>query len=233
MKKAFSENVISLLIIGILLLQVALSAALLLRINALTDLVSERPSGAMPEMGDVRVEGVLSDDDPDRGPDDAPVTIVAFSDFQCPACATARRTLDQLMDTCGGQVRLVFRDFPLGGHGDALRAAIAAECAHRQGQFWLMHDLLFGHQQALAEEDLLNYARQLRLDEVAFADCLTSEAAEAEVRHDLADGQAYGVNSTPTLFVNGRRVRGAPPSDILRQLIDEELARAGVDGACR
>ena len=233
MRKAISENILSVLVVGILLLQVALSAALLFRVNALTEVVNRWLPGPLPGLGDVRVKDVSADDDPARGDGDAPVTIIEFADFQCPACAESRHILDEVLDACGNQVHLVFRDFPVGEHSSALQAAVAAECADQQGQFWPMHDFLFDHQQALAKKNLIDYAHQLGLDEVAFAECLASEEAETEVRHDLADGQSYGVNGTPTLFINGRRVEGVPPLEILLRLINEELAGAGVNDVCR
>lgn len=173
---------------------------------------------------------VSADDDPSIGPADAPVTIVEFSDYQCPYCKRFRdQTLDQLLSTYEGKIRFVYRDFPLNGiHPAAQQAAEAAECADDQGQFWAMHDLIFQGQNALAKApgatDLFKvYAAKLKLDMEQFSTCLESGMHASEVQRDLEDGIAYGVNDTPTFFINGQLVSGAVPFATLAELIDQEL----------
>ena len=169
---------------------------------------------------------VSVDDDPSLGPENAPVTIVAFSDFQCPYCGRfALDTFDQLMAEYDGQIRFVFRDFPLTQmHPDSLGAHIAAECANEQGKFWEMHDLIFANQTALDTETLQGYAEQLNLDMTAFNSCLEDPAMEDEVMADVTDGGSYGVVGTPYFFVNGILIRGAQPLSAFESLINQELA---------
>ncbi|MCW5890695.1 MAG: thioredoxin domain-containing protein [bacterium] len=153
-----------------------------------------------------------------KGPTDAPVTIVEFSDFQCPACGAAFRDLHALTKA-NPNVRLVFRHYPLDSscnpqmeralHPDACQAAAAAECAGQLGKFWEYHDLLFENQRTLDRDSLFRYARELGLDITAFRTCLDDPATMARVRADVATGEKLGVDSTPTIFVNGRRISGA------------------------
>ncbi len=153
-----------------------------------------------------------------KGPADAPITIVEFSDFQCPACRMASPDLRHLIRS-RSDVRLVFRHFPLDAacndalthslHPDACLAAVASECAGAQGRFWEYHDLLFANQQVLDRDSLFRYARELRLDVATFRRCLDDPATRAIVAADIAAGQRVEVASTPTLFINGRHVQGA------------------------
>jgi protein-disulfide isomerase len=172
------------------------------------------------------VVDVSVDDDPARGPEDAAVTIIEFSDFQCPYCGRFfQQTLPQLMARYGDRVRFVYRDFPLDQiHPNARNAAIAAECADDQGKFWEYHDVLFSNQQALGVADLKRYAEQLGLDTDAFSKCLDSQQYNDEVNADLRDGIQAGVSGTPTFFINGRRVVGAQPLQTFQTLIDQALA---------
>jgi protein-disulfide isomerase len=166
---------------------------------------------------------------PSRGSVDAPITIVEFSDFQCPYCARAIDTIKKVEENYAGKVRLVFRDYPLVQiHPSAARAAEAASCANEQGKFWAMHDVLFQHQDKLGEKDLKQNAADLGLDTAAFDQCLDSGRHGAEWRKDAADAERYGVSSTPAFFINGRLVVGAQPYEAFARVIDEELARAGV-----
>lgn len=170
---------------------------------------------------------VSADDDPAIGPQDAPVLIVEFSDFQCSFCARfATETLGQILDTYGDQVRLVFRDFPLTSiHSQAQKAAEASQCAYEQGKYWEYHDSLFQNQQALDVDSLKGYAQELGLDTGAFNECLDFGKYTSEVQNDLAQGQSYGVTGTPTFFINGRLLRGAKPLSAFEAMIEEELAR--------
>ncbi len=170
-------------------------------------------------------------DNPSRGPADAPVTIVEFSDFQCPFCSRATATLKKLDESFPGKIRIVYRDFPLVQiHPNAARAAEAAACANDQGKFWAMHDVLFEHQDKLGEADLKQSAVALGLDAAAFGQCLESGRHSAEWQKDIAEGQRYGISSTPAFFINGRLVVGAQPYESFARVVEEELARAGQGG---
>ena len=162
---------------------------------------------------------------PAKGPADAPVTIVAFSDFQCPYCARLVPTLEQVMAKYGDKVRLVFRQYPLNFHEHAQKAAEASLCANDQGKFWEYHDLLFANQGKLGVDALKQYAQQLSLNADDFSTCLTSRKHKAAVDRDIEDGRKVAVSGTPTFFVNGRAVVGAQPIESFRAVIDEELAK--------
>jgi len=167
-------------------------------------------------------------DSPAVGPENAPVTVVEFSDFQCPYSARASLTLKGLLQLYPGRVRWVFKHFPLRIHRDAPLAHEAALAAREQGKFWEMHDLLLSNQRRLMREDLMSYARQLGLDMPAFANDLDSRRLRARVLRDTLQGRSLRVDTTPTYFINGKRVIGARPLSGFRQVIERELARATV-----
>jgi protein-disulfide isomerase len=161
-----------------------------------------------------------------RGPKDAPVTIVEFSDFQCPFCKTANATVKQVLDKYPGKVRLVFRDYPLVSiHPQAPKAHEAARCAADQGKFWEYHDLLFERSPRMAPADLKQYAQDLKLDPAKFAQCLDGGKYAAEVDKDVQEGADLGITGTPSFFVNGRQIVGAQPMAAFQKLIDGELAK--------
>jgi protein-disulfide isomerase len=165
---------------------------------------------------------------PAKGPANAPVTIVEFSDFQCPFCSRANATVDQVMKAYGDKVRLVFRDYPLPFHENAQKAAEASHCAEEQGKFWEMYDKLFSNQQALKVEDLKKYAGQLGLDQKKFDECLDSGKMAAAVKKNADDGAEAGVEGTPAFFINGHLISGAQPFEEFKRVIDKELTKAGV-----
>jgi protein-disulfide isomerase len=162
---------------------------------------------------------------PSKGPKDAPVTIVEFSDFQCPFCSRVVPTLKQVQERYGEKVRVVFRDFPLPFHAEAGKAAEAAACAEEQGRFWEMHDALFANQKSLQVSDLKRYAAELGLAPAAFNECLDSGRQQARWQGHREAGTRYGVAGTPAFFVNGRPLSGAQAFDAFAQVIDEELER--------
>jgi protein-disulfide isomerase len=171
---------------------------------------------------------VAAGDGPSQGPADAPVTIVEFSDFQCPFCSRVIPTLERVTEEYGEKVRLVFRQFPLHRiHPDAQKAAEASFCADDQGKFWEMHDAMFADQGGLAVDKLKEKAGALELDEAAFAECLDSDKYADRVDADLQAGTAAGVSGTPALFINGRFLSGAQPFDEIAKVIDDELKRQG------
>jgi len=161
-----------------------------------------------------------------RGPANAPVTIVEFSDFQCPYCKRVLPTLEQVEQKYGDQVRVVYRHYPLSIHPEAQKAAEAANCAGDQGKFWEMHDLLFEEQQKLALEDLKDKATRLGLDTAKFGQCLDSNQHAQTVVTDMNEAIAAGVDGTPAFFVNGRFLSGAVPFEKMAELIDDEIKRA-------
>ena len=165
-------------------------------------------------------------EDPVRGPADAPIEIVEFSDFDCPYCKRATDTLAQLLDQYGSRIRFVYKDYPLPSHPNAFKAAEAGNCANEQGRFWEFHDTLFAKQGALDVASLKTYAADLGMDAAAFASCLDGGRYAQQVERDLEIGRGYGVSSTPTLFINGRAVMGAAPFDVFDEIIREELAAA-------
>lgn len=168
---------------------------------------------------------VHADDDPFMGPENAPVTLIEFSDFQCPYCRRVQSVLKRLMTAYHGQLKLVFRDFPLRQvHPEAQKAAEAAQCANDQGQFWQYHDRLFATTE-LAVDDLKRYAVEMGLDSDRFNDCLDSDTYSQEVQGDIDDARAAGVNATPSFFVNGLPINGAVPFERFVELV--ELALEG------
>jgi protein-disulfide isomerase len=168
---------------------------------------------------------VSADDDPFIGPADAPITIVQFAEFQCPYCGKARESIDRVLANYDGKVKFVFRDFPLGFHDKAIPAAIAANCAEKQGKYWEVHDAFMKDQTALAEADLQRVAKAAKLDLGAWEECRKDPAMEAEIKKDEADGQAVGVTGTPAFFINGVFINGAQPYPKFKAIIDAELKR--------
>jgi protein-disulfide isomerase len=165
-------------------------------------------------------------DGPARGPQDAPVTIIEFSDFQCPYCRRAEGTVKQLMDRYHDRVRFVYRHFPLEFHPRARPAAEAAACANEQGRFWDYHAKLFSDPPALEDADLQRYATELGLDTTAFQQCVSEHKTKDVVSSDLNAGKAAGVSGTPAFFVNGLMITGARPMDSFTKVIDKELQQS-------
>lgn len=166
------------------------------------------------------------DDDPSIGPKDAPITIIEFSDYQCPFCARAEPAVKRVLEFYKGKVNFVYRDFPLSFHQYAQKAAEASECADEQGKFWQYHDILFEKQSEWSSGGVLKlkeYAIGLGLDSKKFNECLDSGKYANEVQKDIEDGQNYGVSGTPAFFINGIEVSGAQPFDVFQKIIDAEL----------
>jgi len=164
---------------------------------------------------------------PTLGPNGAPVTIVEFTDYQCPFCHRAQATIDQVMSTYAGKVQLVHRDFPLEGHPQAFPAARASRCAGEQGKFWDYHRSLMAAPGPMDEADLQSRAASLKLDPGAFATCLASGRFDAAIQESTEAGIKAGVDSTPAYFINGRLIIGARPFEAFKDVIDAELGRSG------
>lgn len=172
----------------------------------------------------------LADNDPFFGPEDAPITIVEFSDFYCTFCTRfATQTLPRLQEAYGDKIKFVYRDMPIIGGQISLQAAVAANCAHDQGKFWDFHNLLFNNNQARDTTAFIGFADELGLDTDTFQACLSDQAKVNEVTLDLLDGQALGISGTPAFYINGRFVSGAQPFETFALLIDTELARLGLE----
>jgi protein-disulfide isomerase len=159
------------------------------------------------------------------GSDRAPITIVEFSDFQCPYCRQSVRILKALRQLYGERIRIVYRDYLGPTHPYALQAAEAARCAGEQGKFWEYHDLLFDRQSSGKGWDFTLLAKELGLQPHAFDSCLHSGRFREQISKDLQDGLKLGITSTPTFFINGRPVVGAQPLANFQALIDRLLAR--------
>ncbi len=171
------------------------------------------------------VQAISTDDDPARGEQNAPVTVVVFTDFQCPACAATHPIVEETLKAYGNRVRLVVRDFPLPQHTQARKAAEAAAASNAQGKFFEYINVLFKNQSALDVPSLKKYAADLGLNTARFNTALDSGEYAAEIEHDVEDGEQYGVDSTPSIFVNGVRLRDLT-AEALRASIDRALARA-------
>ncbi len=159
------------------------------------------------------------------GPKSAPITVVAFADFECPFCARGAESVEGVREKYGDKVRVVFRDYPLPFHENAVSAAIAARCAGRQQKFKAMHDALFAVGPKLSEEKILAAAKTAGLDLGALKTCRADPGVAAAVEADRAAGSAAGVEGTPAFFVNGILISGAQPVDAFAEIIDEELER--------
>lgn len=182
---------------------------------------------------------ISADDDPIIGNPNAPITIIEFSDFQCPFCARFHvQTLPLLLEEYieQGKVKLVFRDFPIQSiHPNALPAAVAAECANEQGQFKAMHDMLFDNQNQWSKQEtdvalsiFSQYATEIQLDQNTFDSCLTSGKYIEEIRNDLEDGRSYDVTGTPGFFIGNDDIgyvelKGAQPFESFKKVIDAQL----------
>ena len=169
----------------------------------------------------VKAEGAFA-----KGPKDAPITIIEFSDFQCPFCRNVVATVKEVMREYPTTVRWAFRDFPIASlHPKAPKAAEAARCAGEQGRFWEYHDVLFDSQAQAAAEDFKRYADQLKLEPKSFASCLDSGRQKVAVQSDVEEGARLGITGTPTFFINGRMLVGAQPLETFRKIIEAELHR--------
>lgn len=162
---------------------------------------------------------------PSRGPANARITIVEFSDFQCPYCRTAAKNVYTLLGMFPKDARLVYKQFPLDEHSQAAIAAEGALAAHAQGKFWEMHDKMFAAPREISRAKLSVWARELGLDLAKFNGELDSGKYKAQVRKDVREGVSAGVQGTPTFFINGRQYRGAMDPAQLKPILEEELKK--------
>ena len=162
---------------------------------------------------------------PARGNDQAPVTIIEFSDYECPFCKRAEPTVKKVLDTYGDKVRLVYRHYPLEFHATARPAAEASACAAAQGKFWEYHDKLFASAD-LSDAQLKSLAGEVGLDQAKFDECFAKKQFKADIDKDMADASSVGVTGTPAFFINGRMISGAQPFEKFKEIIDDELSRS-------
>jgi protein-disulfide isomerase len=171
------------------------------------------------------VQKISADDDPAQGNVGAPVTLVMFSDFQCPVCSATHPIVKDVIQQYGDKVRFVLRDFPLSSlHENAEKAAEAAGAANAQGKFFEYIEVLYSNQKALDNASLKKYATQLGLDRAKFDTELDKGVYAAEIAKDVAEGESYGVHGTPTIFINGMKAYMNTP-EVLKRLIDKALAQ--------
>jgi protein-disulfide isomerase len=160
---------------------------------------------------------------PSKGPADAPVEMIEFSDFQCPFCQRANPTVDQVLSTYGDKIHFVYRHYPLPNHPNARPAAEASACANEQGRFWQYHDQLFANTGRLTDADLKQHATSIGLDAAKFNTCFESHTYAKDVDADVKEADANGVSGTPAFFINGRSIDGAQPFEAFKRIIDEEI----------
>ena len=175
-----------------------------------------------------RIDVQITEADPVKGAKEAPVSIIEYSDFQCPFCSKVVPTLKQIESRYGDKVRIAFRDYPLQFHQNAQKAAEAGSCAQEQGKFWEMHDKMFGNQAELDVDKLKVRAAEIGLNAEAFAQCLDSGKHRQAVQKEMEQATRYGVTGTPAFFINGRPLVGAQPLEAFAQVINEELERKGI-----
>jgi protein-disulfide isomerase len=171
-----------------------------------------------PEMSDVNPKGCKGND--------CQITVVEYSEFQCPFCVRVLPTVKRLMSEYSGKARWIVRDFPLSFHDRARPAAVAAKCAQQQGKYWDMYAALFDNQKDLSDKAFDEAAKKAKLDQDKFKKCVSSPAAvNAMIDANFESGQKYGVTGTPAFFINGRRLSGALPYEKFKEIFDEELAK--------
>lgn len=176
-----------------------------------------------------RVSIELPASTPAVGPENAAITLVEFSDYQCPYCHRAQASVDEVLSRYAGKVRFVHQEYPLAQHPRAFAAALAARCANEQGRFWDFHRSLMTEPGDFDDADLGRRAAQFGMDAGKLQSCVASGRFDGDVNKAFESGAAVGVNSTPTFFVNGRRITGAVPFEAMQEIIDEELARPQSD----
>lgn len=182
----------------------------------------------IPELPRYRMDTANS---PSRGPADAAITLITFTDYQCTYCKRANTTIEALRLRYPEQIRVISQDFPLPQHPQALLAAEAAFCAREQNRFWHYHDRLFANPEDLSREALVGHATDLKLDMAAFESCLDGSRAKDAVEASVTMAERYGVSGTPAIFLNGIKLIGVLPLPVLQALIEHELAQAASDEA--
>lgn len=176
-----------------------------------------------------RVEVSIPDGTPTRGPNDAPLVMVEYTDYQCPFCNRVQPTINALMERYEGKVLHVFKNLPLPNHPQAQLAGEASLCAHDQGEFWAFHDWLFENQRTMNRESMVTAAGELGIDGEAFVACIDSGVHRARVLADMNEARSFGITGTPGFLVNGRVISGAQPLSEFEAVFNEELERKGIE----
>jgi protein-disulfide isomerase len=189
----------------------------------------QRPRGPDP----AKVYAFPVEDAPVKGPNDAWVTVVEVSDFQCPFCKRAADTLKEVEQKYGKDVRFVFKNNPLPFHNRATPAAMAGACAAEQGKFWKMHDSMFSNQDKLEDANLESYAKEAGLDMGKWKGCVSANKFKGRIDQEIAKAAQLGARGTPAFFINGRFLSGAQPLPAFQALIDEELKKAKDSGVSK
>lgn len=172
-----------------------------------------------------KIKTSVSGKDQVRGNEKAPVTVIEYSDIQCPYCARFHATMKQVMENYDGKVKWIFRHFPLGFHAMARKSALAAECAGEQKKFWEFTDLLYANQGSLSDDYLNTAANEIGLDTAKFSKCLSDEKYASKVDSDTEAGKAAGITGTPASIINGQVVKGALPYEDIKKIIDQIIAK--------
>ncbi len=176
-----------------------------------------------------RVDVKITKDTPVRGPSDAPIVLVEYTDYQCPYCSRVQPTITALLERYEGQIKHVFKDLPLPIHAEAELAGQAAHCAGDQGKFWELHDWLFANQRAINIEAMSTAAGQIGMDTDLFRACIDQGTHAETVRADAMEARSFGITGTPGFLINGRVLTGAQPIEAFEKVIDEELTRRGIE----
>ena len=175
-----------------------------------------------------RVEVAVADGTPFRGPVDAPIVLIEYTDFQCPFCTRVQPTLNELMNRYEGKIRHVFKNLPLPMHAQAQLAGAASLCAQDQGKFWEYRDWLFANQRTLSRDSMVAQAGAFGMDTEVFSTCIDRGAYLDVVRADMAEANSFGITGTPAFLINGRVLTGAVPIEDFEAIIDSELERRGI-----
>ena len=176
-----------------------------------------------------RVDVAISETTPSRGPANAPIVLVEYTDYQCPYCSRVQPTITALMERYEGQVLHVFKNLPLPNHQQAQLASEAALCAQDQGQFWEFHDWLFENQRTMNKDSMVAESGELGMDAELFAACVDQHTYTETVDADMREARGFGITGTPGFMINGRVVSGAQPIENFEKIIDEELTLKGIE----
>jgi protein-disulfide isomerase len=176
-----------------------------------------------------RVEVAIDEGTPSRGPQDAPVVLVEYTDFQCPYCSRVQPTIDALVSRYRDQVLFVSKNLPLPMHPQAQLAGEASLCAQDQAKFWEFRGWLFANQRTMNRDTMIAAAGSLGMDENIFGTCIDNGTHDAEVKADMDEARSFGITGTPGFLINGRVISGAQPIESFETIIDEELTRKGVE----
>jgi protein-disulfide isomerase len=168
---------------------------------------------------------IVTTGSPSKGPENAPITLVEFSDFECPFCSRVVPTIQQLLSEYPTQIRIVFKHLPLPMHKNAMLAASASVAAQNQGRFWEMHDKIFANQQQLSEASIKQWAKELKLNMEKFTKDLNAPATIARIQEDMRIANSIDARSTPTFFINGAQIRGALPLEMWKKLIAKVMVK--------